>query len=439
MLCDIFQKNMDAWLEGELEGSLSEQMDVHFNECETCRELARQVSAMREELLELNDEPLPEDMHERMMAAVEQDKKSGKGRIGGKKLGWKGIGAAAAAAVVLLVALPIAGNLLSGLRYRNDFAAPQGGAGANYSSMSMKSASDRATPEAMPSMAAAPMEGAPLADMGTDDAQGLYGLSGESLALSEEKTMEPGTDSGNNAYGEKIIRSANLSVETRQFDQDVEQIRTLVKNYGGYEESFNSSGIPYDRGPDSYGRWASLNVRVPSEALDAFLAASKGVGNVIDTAIWSQDVTARYQDTELQLQTLRAQHERIVELIAKAEQIEDLISLEQELQRIQYNMDSLTGTLRTWDAKVEYSSISINITEVKSYSAVQPVDPTLGERISESFYQSINGLIELSQDALVGLIAAVPYIVLLLAAGVVALVVVLIVRRSRRARAGKDE
>lgn len=441
MVCDIFINKLSDWLDGELDLASAREMEQHVEQCAQCRALAQEARALRDTLLEMGEMPVPQDLHLNMMAAVEKERAQGK-KTSSRRFSWKGVVMATAAAAVLLVAVPLMGQQLLMQKNMSSAYDMLYSEEAGYGYYDDSKAYDDFAISDMAGEGAAPQAAATQAPSGSpvSPAKGLMDAADMDMAPANERlTGATGGESQRAVSEQKIIRSGSISMESRQFDVDVEALESLVSAYDGYMQNYSVSGVPYDTDPNSYGRWANMSVRIPSEAMDAFLADSKTVGNMLDTSVWSENITTAYRDTQLRLDSLRAQHTRLLELVAQAELVEDLIKLESELQRIQYEVDSLSGTLRNWDDKVDYATLDIHLSEVKTYSYVKSVDPSLGERISDAFYKSINGLVELSQDSLIGLVAFLPYLVLLVVIGGVVIVIVALRRRKKRKAAASEK
>lgn len=424
MKCTDFLDQLSAYMDGELSPDEMDAMRNHAKECPSCGEALAQAENVRQQLRALRSAKPPIGFTEHMMDAVraadQQENPKRAYRPKKRRFGWRSITGIAAAAAALLIAVPLLGGMLLQGFVGGD--STVGEAEMQQFSMAQEKGNAMSGGGALPMASAVPEV---AYDMAADDML-------RSSATSDSGMIEPSQPPSNNAHGQKIIRTGDVSLESRQFDADFQSILDIVAQYGGYIESQSTSGVPYEADPNSYGRWGNITARVPSESLDGFISASKGIGNVTNASIHAEDVTAQYQDTQLQLETLTAQRTRLLELVAQATEVTDLIALEQELQSVQYRMDALTGNLKSWDARVEYSTVYIYLTEVKSYSSIQPVDPTLGERIQDAFYKSINGMIDLGQNILVGLTMAVPYLIILAGLGVIALIVVIIVRVAYR-------
>ena len=172
-----------------------------------------------------------------------------------------------------------------------------------------------------------------------------------------------------------------------------------------------------------------------------FLTSPQWVGldpNRLYPSIYEEDVTNQYFDTERRLEGYQTQYDRILALMDKAETVDELISIESELNRIYYQIESLTGSLQSWDARVNYSTVYYNLEEVRRAS---PVSLTLWERMQVSLQNTWDSIVLGSQNFVVWLYGALPALGLLLVlAGVAGLTVALCLRRRRRrAKAPKEE
>lgn len=252
----------------------------------------------------------------------------------------------------------------------------------------------------------------------------------------EETAAEEAGGSVTQEYGNKIIKTAYMSVETYTFDETIQKMQGLLSGMGGYVESSSISGQSLYQ--DGYiRRYAHFEFRVPQKSYDAFIHSVGELGNVIENTQSGEDISYQYMDTEARLKSLEVQEERLLDILSKAEKIEDVIALEQELSRVRYEIESLQGQLRHWDNLVSFSRVSVDVNEVKEYTEITEEPATLWQRIGETLRRSLKGMVNFLEDLLVGFIAALPTLLLL---AVIALVVVLIIRAAtRRKRARRKE
>lgn len=193
--------------------------------------------------------------------------------------------------------------------------------------------------------------------------------------------VDGGADIYNNSNN-KIIRTANLSIQTTEFDESVAALNRLTNELGGYFETAEvQSGGYYN----SYAsRSAYYVVRIPKENFVAFRDGTSGIGHISSISENAQDVGETYYDTEARLKTLTTKRERLLELLEKAVYMEDIITLENALADVQYQIDMHTATLRKYDSLIGYSTFYIRLNEVEKISEQPSVKESFGSKFISS-------------------------------------------------------
>ena len=242
----------------------------------------------------------------------------------------------------------------------------------------------------------------------------------------------PGGAGGSYYDNTKIIRTADLSLQSTEFDTAVEALNSLVDQQKGYFESSNFSYGGYSSTGD---RWGEFTIRVPKENFDPFLSAIGSVAHVVSRNTGIQDVGEAYYDAELRLQTLETKHERLLSLLEKAELMEDIISLESALSDVEYEIQQYTSTLTRYDALIDFSTIHIELREVVRVSdtptQADPLPARLGSAFSSGWHNFCDGLADF---ALWGAYHFMGILIFLAIAALAALVLVRLRRRRRRER-----
>ncbi len=293
------------------------------------------------------------------------------------------------------------------------------------------------TESAAPQAPAMPAPAAEAPEFAADDKAkadrgGWTGGSGELGGGSPAATQAPSETEEQNYGGHKIIKTASMGLETREFEIDLNYIKQKAVDMGGYIASSYVTG----RKPENYGdpgRYANLSLRIPQQRMEAFLAEARGVATVTYENSGGEDITSAYFDTESRLKIYETQRDRIMALLAKAETMEDIISLETELSRLTYEIENLTTQLKRWDDLVNFSTVSIDINEIPPAMAVAS-DDTIGTRITEGFNSTLSGLAVFFENLLVFIIAASPALLLI---ALIVVVIILSVRGHRRKKAKK--
>lgn len=241
--------------------------------------------------------------------------------------------------------------------------------------------------------------------------------SGASTALEQQDALA----------GRKLIKTVNLNVETEEYDVLMPALEQRVASLGGYIEDMSS----YNRGNNyssdyigtKYLRYASLTIRIPKENLDAFLSTVAEQSNIVSRSESVTDVTLQYVDLESHKRALLAEQDRLLELMERAETVEDIIAIEGRLSEVRYQLESMESQLRTYDNKIDYSTVYLSIDEVEQYT---PTDQTsVGQRISSGFMESLRGVGRGISNFAIWFVIHLPYIVVW---AVIIVVIVLIVR-----------
>lgn len=228
----------------------------------------------------------------------------------------------------------------------------------------------------------------------------------------------------------KWIVTVSMTAETEDLDALTAALNQQIAALGGYVEDqhvYNGSTYSSRR-----YRSASLTIRVPAEDADSFTEQVSGLANVVSKEKNLEDVTLRYVATESRLTALETEEARLLELLAQADNMTDLLEIEARLTDVRYELENTASQKRLYDNQIDYATIYLSIEEVQEYTPVE--EPTLWERISGGFMDSLKGLGEGALDLLVWLIVCSPYLAVL---AVVILCLVLLVKRIRRKRAKK--
>ncbi len=220
----------------------------------------------------------------------------------------------------------------------------------------------------------------------------------------------------------KIIRTASLTIATQTFEDSLNALKSSCEGQGGWIESSSENVNTY-----TGLRTAYLTLRVPQDGLDAYLDSADGLGRITSRSESAQDVTASYQDTRTRLDTQLALMERLQALITESGDLSDLLALESQIADTQYQIDSLQSSLNRTDRQVSYSTVDVTLKEEK-VAELTDTRVSFGERIASAVTVGFEAFVEFLQDMVVFLIAALPFIAIV----IVAAIVIRIVRRRKK-------
>jgi hypothetical protein len=203
----------------------------------------------------------------------------------------------------------------------------------------------------------------------------------------------------------KIIRTAHLTLIIETLDVAAPALEDVVKRNEGFVQDSNISRY-------SDGREARYTLRVPAVRLDQVLVQLETLGEVRDKGTSAEDITEEYIDVAARQRNLLRQEERLLTILDQAATVEDILQVENQLERVRGEIELLTGRLRYLDNRVILSTINVELRErPRSVTTVQlPINNAFGSQLKESFTGSINLLLSYFSSAIVWSVAALPFL-----------------------------
>lgn len=266
-------------------------------------------------------------------------------------------------------------------------------------------------------------------------ADGMLGGSGGSVSL-ESSTSKPG-ESGTDTVlpqNQKLVRKIWLDAETEDLDALIRQVDQKIAELSGYvEEREVYNGSAYNAGRRY--RHASLTVRIPAENLDRFVSQVSEASNITSTNETTENITLSYVATQSRITALETEQTRLLELLAQAQTMEDLLKIESRLTDVRTELEEVTSQLRLYDNMVGYGTIYLNLSEVREYTVTEEPE-TVWDRIGSGFMQSLKDLGSFFTELFVFVVVGLPYFVIV--AVLVTAVVLLIKYRKKNKKQPKS-
>ena len=242
-----------------------------------------------------------------------------------------------------------------------------------------------------------------------------------------------------------VVVNKTLRIETTDVDASIAKIRTLVARDGADITNLQVStavdqpvyplvsggSTPEQQAVPQVPLQAFVTVRVPSSTYPAFLADAEKLGRVLFQSETADDVTQQHVDMRARLDNMKAEQARLRQLFAKANKVTDMLAIEQELTRVQGEIESMQAQISYLERQAAMATVTIELTEPTPI--VSPSGTDWGVRAAltnavRAFVDTLNVLIVLLGPAL----ALVVFVGL-----PVLLIVWLIRRRIRRRKAAK--
>ena len=207
----------------------------------------------------------------------------------------------------------------------------------------------------------------------------------------------------------KLIKTVDLSVETESYDTLIAGLENQIAELGGYiEYQYQYNGSGYSNYEET--RYANMQVRIPVNRLEEFIVRVGEQSNITNKEERVEDVTLRYVDLESHKNALMTEQDRLLDLLTVAETVEDIITIEQRLSDVRYQLESMESQLRTLDNQIDYSTINLSIREVKRLTPTQ--EKTVWDKIKNGFSESIYNIGHGFENFFIWFVVNIPYIII---------------------------
>ncbi len=231
----------------------------------------------------------------------------------------------------------------------------------------------------------------------------------------------------------KLIKTIELYAETENYDALLASLEQQVTSMGGYiEYKYQYNGSHYSKYEEN--RSANLTIRIPVEKLEEFVGKVGEQSNIINKEERVKDVTLQYVDLESKKSALLTEQERLLELMEQAENVEDIVTIEQRLSEVRYELESMESQLRVLDNQIDYSTVYLNIEEVHrlTQTAEESFFSKIGTGIQENIYQIGDSI----ADIVLWFLVNIPYFVVWI---VVIAVIIFVWKFVKKCRRGKKQ
>lgn len=150
-----------------------------------------------------------------------------------------------------------------------------------------------------------------------------------------------------------VIFTAELELEVEDVDSALDAISLYVMESGGFVAGVSSTE----------GEGGIIAIRVPQEAFYDAIREVESLGEVREKEVKGEDITESYVDLEARLRNLRSQEERLLEILGMCVDVEEVLKVEKELERVRGGIEGLTGEMRYIEGRVELATITVSLTE----------------------------------------------------------------------------
>jgi hypothetical protein len=198
-----------------------------------------------------------------------------------------------------------------------------------------------------------------------------------------KQKKEPGADQSVKAdWDKKIIKTASVNLEVKDYNSYYTSLREKVKNMGGYiaQEEQTQSDYKIEN---------SMTIKVPVDQFDNAVAVlSANVQKINERKISSQDVTMEVVDTKSRMEAKKQVRQRYMDLLGQAKNMEDILNVQSEINGIQEEIESAAGRIEYLSHSSAFSTINLTYYQIVNSSAKENEElkkPSFGERLKDGF------------------------------------------------------
>ncbi|MBA1335107.1 MAG: hypothetical protein HPY66_0729 [Firmicutes bacterium] len=415
--CNEVREQLSLYIDGMLEPGEAEGVENHLKACPECSKEVEEIRRLIRECGEMEEKEPPEYLAPMIINSIRKQAR-GKNTRFSRWLGNRRIVSAAAAVLLVLVVakgvMPALENgFWGGMKAANDMSTDQTQeepVAEEYGLSSQEALNKAMAPEGRGASSEAEF------DVAEDGAGGQIKMGREMFALTADEAQPPQQVEQKEAEaGRKIINNAELSLNVENFDESFRAIQQVVEKTGGFIQSSNSYVSRSNVGEDGRDyKEGHVALRIPGSEFYRALDEIEHLGKTTNKSVFGNDVTKQYMDMEARLKSKEVQEERLLDILSKAAKVEDILRIENELNRVRTEIEMYVSQMRDWDNLVQYSTINVFIREVepKDKQVSPPKMGNLWDRVKKGFILTTNGILDIVEALIVGIGFALPVIII---------------------------
>ena len=170
-----------------------------------------------------------------------------------------------------------------------------------------------------------------------------------------------------------IVHTGNMLLVVDDVAGSVDRITGMAREFGGWV--VNSDRSSRHRG--------FVAIRVPAESLTGVMDRLEGTAiDVKARSLTSEDVTDEYVDSQSRLVSLRETERVLLELLGRADDVEDALKVQQEITQLQVQIEELQGRINFLEETAAYSLLMVSL-ELSTHSMPVDVGPDDAIRVGE--------------------------------------------------------
>ena len=396
----IWEEELMPYCDGQLDAAKASEIANHLETCDDCAAAVADAKGLSQQMTEWKVEDSSQKMRESILTEMRLQERSKRSR---QRWAWwtnrpvwaYGLTGAVAALVLLTVSVP---SLLRS-RESQSVASLSVSSPSTPEDLAVSFELERATPQAAPGQ------------------QGQLGQQRQQRVAQAAQTEAPS--------GPMIVRSARLTILTKDFDGSRARIEAIARESQGYLDQLTAQGEV------GSGRTLSTTLRLPSGTTETALVELRKLGKVREESQNSSDVTSQYVDLQARLTNARNTEQRLTDLLReRTGKLPEVVEVEREISRVREEIERMQAQQKDMNNKVQFATIQVAVSE--EYRAeIEHSSPSAGTRLRNALIDGYHSAVESVLNAALLVLLFGPVLLLWSA---VLIPVILLARRIYRVR-----
>jgi hypothetical protein len=210
--------------------------------------------------------------------------------------------------------------------------------------------------------------------------------------------------------GPMIVRTADLRLTTRRFEQSRDAVQGIVQQHSGYvaELSINAAA--------NEAKSLHSTLRVPAAQLESALVSLRTLGRVTYESEHGEDVTKQFVDLNARLDNARHTEQRLTELLRdRTGKLSDVLAVEEQIDNVRGQIESMEAEVKNMASQVAFSSIDVTISEEYNVPLSETGTPSITTQLRNAAAEGYHNLVGVAVGLLAFVLSIGPALLIILA------------------------
>lgn len=175
--------------------------------------------------------------------------------------------------------------------------------------------------------------------------------------IQKNETSEYESDNNYTNTQRKLIKTADITIKSKNVDQIYNLIDKETKVYGGF----------ISHSTKKINDYAYIEIRIPQNNFETFINEIEKLQTIDEKSIFTVDQTQKYYDTEARIKNRETLLVKLRNYLKEAKNIEEILKVEDRINSLTYEIEVMKGDFKQLQNSIEYSTISVSIKEPANF------------------------------------------------------------------------